>query len=236
MCGRSKPAIPDLSNWGNVHRELASWLAGLPRPLGLMACNDVRACHVLEACRTIGARAPEDIAVIGVDNDESICNFTDPPLTSVDQGSQAIGYQAALLLDQLMSGRKVALGKHTVEPAGVVTRQSTEILAIADADVAAALRFVREHASEQIGLVDVLQATGTASSTLRRRFSEVLGRTITDEIRRVRIEQAKRLLLSTDEPLKHIARQTGFSSAQHMATVLRKHTGMTPSDIRRRVT
>ena len=228
--------VPDTASdtWERLCRELAQWLAGLPRPLGLMACNDSRALQILEACRMAGLRVPEDVAVVGVDNEDAICPFTDPPLTSVDQGSQQTGYEAALLLDQWMDGEPVAPGKRSVSPVGIVARGSTEILAVDDHDVAAALRFIREHASERIGLDDVSWATGSTNATLRRRFKAVLGRTVHGEIQRVRVERAKRLLVSTESTFRQIARQCGFCSAQHMSTRIRQATGHTPRQYRQR--
>lgn len=220
--------------WERLCGELAEWLAGLPRPLGLMTCNDSRAQQILEACRMAELRVPEDVAVVGVDNEEAICPFTDPPLTSVDQGAQQTGYEAAQLLDQWMSGETVAPGKRSVSPVGIVARGSTEILATGDQDVAAALRFIRDHACEPIGLDDVGSATGSTTATLRRRFKAVLGRTVHDEIQRVRIERAKRLLVSTDWTFRQIARQSGFCSVQHMSTRVRQATGQTPRQYRQR--
>ncbi len=220
--------------WERLCGELAQWLTSLPRPLGLMACNDSRAMQILEACRMAGLRVPEDVAVVGVDNEEAICPFTDPPLTSVDQGAQQTGYEAALLLDQWMGGEPVAPGNRSVSPVGMVARASTEIVAAGDNDVAAALRFIREHAGEAIGLDDVGSVTGSTNSTLRRRFKAVLGRTVHDEIRRVRIERAKRLLVSTDWTFRQIARQSGFCSVQHMSTRVRQATGHTPRQYRQR--
>ncbi len=231
-CSIHTTEMPNAANWSEIQRDLAAWLTNLPRPLGLMACNDARACHILEVCRTIGARVPEDIAVIGVDNDEAICECTDPPLTSVEQGCRQAGYEAAALLDRWMAGQTVPGGKHHFGPAGIVSRRSTEILAANDPDVIAALRFIHQHALEPIGLADVLNATQSSNSTLRRRFKTLVGRTIHEEIRRVRIERAEQLLISTDLPFRQIARQTGFSSAQYMATVLRQHSGLSPRDYR----
>jgi LacI family transcriptional regulator len=221
-------------SWERLRDELAQWLSGLPRPLGLMACNDARALQILEACRMAGLRVPEDVAVVGVDNEEAVCPFTDPPLTSVDQGAQQTGYEAAQLLEQWMAGEAVAPGKRSVAPLGIVVRRSTEILAADDRDVAAALRFIREHASEPIGLADVGSATGATTATLRRRFKAVLGRTVHDEIQRVRIEEAKRLLVSTDWTFRQIARRSGFCSVQHMSTRIRQATGHTPRQYRQR--
>ena len=185
--------VPDTASatWESLCGELAKWLTGLPRPLGIMTPNDARALQIIEACRMAGLRVPEDVAVVGVDNEDAICPFSDPPLTSVDQGAQQTGYEAALLLDQWMHGEPVAPGKRLVKPVGIVARGSTEILAIEDDDVAEALRFIREHACEQIGLDDVSEFIGSTNATLRRRFKTALGRTVHDEILRVRIEKVK---------------------------------------------
>lgn len=220
--------------WERLCGELADWLISLPRPLGLMACNDSRAQQILEACRTAGLRVPEDVAVVGVDNEDAVCPFTNPPLTSVDQGAQQTGYEAARLLDQWMSGEPVAAGKRSVAPVGIVARGSTEILATGDHDVAAALRFIRDHAGEPIGVDDVGSATSSTNATLRRRFKAILGRTVHDEIQRVRVERAKRLLVSTDWTFRQIARQCGFCSVQHMSTRVRQATGHTPRQYRER--
>ncbi|MDY0168329.1 MAG: DNA-binding transcriptional regulator [Thermoguttaceae bacterium] len=220
--------------WEKLSAELAQWLISLPRPLGLMTCNDARALQIIEACRMVGLRVPEDVAVVGVDNEEAICPFTDPPLTSVDQGAHQTGYEAASLLDQWMDGEPVAPGQRSVSPVGIVARGSTEILAVDDRDVTAALRYIREHACGQIGLDDVSRAIDSTNATLRRRFKAVLGRTVHQEIQRVRLERAKRLLVSTDWTFQKIARQCGFCSTQHMSTRVRQATGHTPRQYRQR--
>jgi len=220
--------------WENLCGDLMDWLSKLPHPLGVMACNDSRARQILEACRMVGLRVPEDVAVVGVDNEEAICQYTDPPLTSVDQGSERSGYEAALLLDQWMSGQRVAPGKREIAPVGIVARRSTEILAAPDDEVATALRFIRDHAGERIGLDDVGRATGSTIATLRRRFKSALGRTVHEEIQRVRIERAKQMLVSTDWTFKQIANHSGFCSVQHMSTRIRQATGHTPGEYRQR--
>ena len=220
--------------WEKICGDLVEWLSQLPRPIGIMACNDSRARQILEACRMAGLRVPEDVAVVGVDNEESLCLFTDPTLTSVDQGSQRSGYEAASLLDQWMAGGSVTPGKRTVPPVGIVARGSTDLLATTNDELAAAVRFIREHACEAIGLDDVGRAAGANNATLRRRFRSVLGRTVHEEIQRVRVERAKQLLVSTDWPLKQIARQSGFCSVQYMSSRVRQATGHTPREYRHR--
>jgi LacI family transcriptional regulator len=181
-------------------------------------------------------QVPEDVAVIGVDNDEMICRLATPPLSSVQQGTWRLGYEAAKLLGQMMAGKKAPKHKYVIEPEGIVSRRSTDSLAIEDADVARAMRFIDEHASEGIKVPDVVEAVGGGRSTIERRFEAVMGRTIRAEIRRVQLERAKDLIASTDLPLKQIAATTGFGSIQHMTTLFRQQVGRTPAKYRRRAT
>lgn len=219
--------------WGDLQSELSEWLASLEKPIGLMTCNDIRARHVLEACRNLGVRVPDDVAVIGVDNDEVMCELTKPPLTSIEQGSRRIGYQAAVLLEQLMADKKVPRSRTLLEPEGVVVRQSTDILAIEDTTVARAVVFIRERACDPIQVPDVLQRMDLSRSTLDKQFRMTLGRTIHAEIQRVRIEQAKRLLTTTEMPIRDIASRCGFEYLQYFTAVFRQHTGRTPAIYRK---
>jgi LacI family transcriptional regulator len=221
---------------GGLLDELSAWLISLEKPVGLMACYDVRARHVLMACRSQALLVPEDVAVIGVDNDEFLCELSSPPLSSIEQGSRTIGLRAALLLDQLMSGRKATRMKHVVEPDGIVTRRSSDLLSIEDPDVAAALRYIRQHACAQSGIQvpDVVRAIAVSRSGLETRFKTVVGRTIHAEIQRVQIERARQLATTTDLPLKQVALDAGFRYLQHMTTLFRRHTGQTPGEYRKR--
>lgn len=126
-------------SWEQLQTELSAWLAGLPKPLGVMAANDARARHVLEACRRLGLRVPEEVAVIGVDNDELTCNLARPPLTSIVQGAEEIGYQAAAVLDQMMRGRTRKTSHLVVDPVAVIARESTDLVATQDRVVSTAL-------------------------------------------------------------------------------------------------
>jgi LacI family transcriptional regulator len=219
--------------WSELQRGLMAWVGSLEKPVGLMACNDVRARHVLEACRALGVRVPEDVALIGVDNDEMICDLTDPPLSSIEQGARQMGYQAAELLDRLMDGRKVSQLRFVVEPEGVVARRSTDVLAVEDPDVATAVRFIREHACRRILASDVVRRVGVSPSTLKNRFKAVTGRTIHAEIQRVRLERAKQLIADTDLPLKQVAMQAGFQYVQYLTTLFHRSVGQTPARFRR---
>ena len=220
--------------WSDIQQGLVEWLKTLHCPLGLMACNDARARHVLEACRTLGLRVPDDVAVIGVDNDEIMCELTRPPLSSVEQGTFQMGYEAAALLDRLMAGRRPRRKEYLIPPAQLVARQSTDVLAVDDPDVATAIRFIRAHACEGIQLADVLEQVAVSCSTLEKRFRTLLGRTIHSEIQRVQIEQVKQLLDTTSLSIQQIMRRAGFNYVQYMTSLFHRMTGYTPAEYRTR--
>ena len=220
--------------WSSLQKELVAWLHSVEKPVGLMACNDAGARHVLEACRTAGFSVPDDVAVVGVDNDEMICELTTPPLTSVEQGARQMGYQAAALLDRLMAGEKIRRLKYPVAPVEVVTRRSTDALAVDDEDVAQAVRFIRSNACRGIQVPDVVEIVAVSRSTLEANFQAVMGRTIGQEIRRVQFERARQLVAGTNLPLKQVAAQAGIGSVQYMSAVFSSRLGMPPGDYRRR--
>jgi LacI family transcriptional regulator len=211
---------------------VAHWIKTLPRPVGVMACNDMRGQQVLDACRATGVAVPEEIAVIGVDNDEVLCNLSEPPLSSVVPDTELIGYEAAVLLGKLMAGAKVAAGESFVPPGGIVTRRSTDVLAVEDRQIAAAMRFIREHACEDIDVSDVLRAVPMSRSTLDRRFIKILGRSPKDEILRVRLGRVKQLLAETDLPLSLISEKVGLEYVEHLSRMFKEREGLTPSDFR----
>lgn len=221
--------------WTELQRSLVEWIKSLEKPVGLLACNDSRARHVLEACRTASARVPEDVAVVGVDNDELICELAQPSLTSIDQGARLIGFEAAQLLDKLMSGVKVSKKalKQTVPPMGIITRQSTETLAVDDPDVATALEMIRHTSFSKLKIQEVLDAVAVSRSTLEMRFKATLGRTIHEEMQYQRIVRARFLISSTEMPLKSIAHEVGCTTVQYFTSLFRQHTGLTPAEYRR---
>lgn len=211
---------------------VASWVSSLPKPVGLMACNDLRAHQVLMACSDQNIAVPEELAVIGVDNDELICELCHPPLTSIEQDCEGVGYQAAALLDRLLDGETPPVEPIRIEPLAVVPRQSTDIVAIGDADVAAAVHFIRGHACDGILVSDVVQHVQVSRSTLERRFSKLLGRSPKAEILRVRLDRVKYLLSMTDYPLAKIAQLAGFEYMESMCECFKRTTGQTPGKFR----
>jgi len=222
-------------NWASYQRKLGAWLLSLPKPVGLMAENDQRARLVLDACRTAELRVPEDVAVIGVDNHELLCQLTTPLLSSIEQGSMRIGYEAAMLLDQIMSGNTASPTSVIVPPVGVVWRQSTDVFATDDPKVAKAMRFISDHACEGIQAQDVADAMAVSRSGLDAHFKSALGRTISAAIRDVQLDRVMRLVSDTTLSLKEIAHKTGFRSVQHMTTRFTKAFGHPPAKHRRLV-
>jgi LacI family transcriptional regulator len=214
--------------------RLAQWIKQLPKPMGLMACNDIRGQQVLNACRSLGVAVPDEVAVIGVDNDEVLCELSDPPLSSVLANTERIGYEAAALLSRLMAGSPPPTEPLVVGPLGIVTRRSTDVLAIDDRHVAAAVRFIRERACEGIEVSDVLRAVPLSRSALERRFSRVLNRSPKEEILRVRLNRAKQLLMETDFSLSLVAEKIGLDHTEYLNVIFKKKTGMTPARFRAR--
>jgi LacI family transcriptional regulator len=226
---------PDwIQTWEHEEPILGGWLKSLPKPVGVMACNDACGRLVLQACGAAGLRVPDDVAVVGVDNDELLCELSDPPLSSVALNLEPAGYEAARLLDALMSGQSVPEHIVLVEPTFVVTRRSSEVIAQDDPSVVAALRFIKDHAGQAIGVPDVVNELQVSRRTLERRFARALGRSILSEITRCRLDRAKRLLLETDLPVQRVASGSGFGSVKtfnrafrqalsQTATVFRNH-------------
>jgi len=216
-------------NIRNEEREtLANWLRDLPKPLGLMACNDEQSCALIEAAHFAGVAIPEEISLIGVDNDELICNLLDPPLSSIALNSDKAGYEAAALLDRFMDGEKMAGQTVIAEPAGVVTRKSTDISAVTDPAVADAIRFIRANAGQIIRVDDVVNATALSRRLLERRFRRIVGRSILNEIQRVHITSAAEMLIETELPISHVAQKSGFSTATHLGVTFKQKMKMTP--------
>lgn len=218
--------------WGCEQRLLTRWLQQLPKPIGLMACNDDRGRQVLEACRAGRIDVPEEIAVIGVDNDELLCELSDPPLTSVALNAERGGYRAAELLAELMHRRKRRTERLVVEPLHVVTRRSTDVVALEDVEVVQAMRFIHNSATGTIGIDDVVRCVQLSRRSLEIRFFKAMGRTIHTEIQRLRLERAKRLLLESDLSIPKVAEVTGYGTASYFVQVFRERIGLTPARYR----
>lgn len=231
---RLPPDTRGLANWEAQQDLLTDWVRSLPRPVGVMVCNDPRGQLVLEAARRAGAAVPEQMAVIGVDNDEPLCEISYPPLSSVQPDHVRVGYEGAALLDRMMRGETAPQTPVYVPPAGLVTRLSTDVLAIDDPLVATAVRFIREYACDGIGIDDIVAHLPLSRSTLQRRFRRVLGRSVHDEILRIRLRRVQELLVDTDLPLESVADKAGFAHRQYLGEVFKVRTGYTLAQYRAR--
>ena len=208
--------------------HLTGWLESLPKPCGVFCACDVYGSQVTNACRRHGIAVPTQIAVLGVDNDPVICSVSFPPLSSVDLNSKRVGYEAAALLDRMMAGKKPPKRTILVEPEHVITRESTDIIAVEDADVAQAIRLIREHACRGLRVKEVAETLGLSRRALQQRFHRVLRQTPKEELMRVQIDRAKLLLCQTGLSVEQIAKRTGFSAFEYFVRAFRRETGVTP--------
>ncbi|MGC4031103.1 MAG: substrate-binding domain-containing protein [Tepidisphaeraceae bacterium] len=204
------------------------------RPLAVMGANDRAALAALDACRTAGLNVPEDVAVLGVDNDDLVQSLAYPPLSTINTARQRIGFEAAAMLEKLILGETPTQTPLLVPPTGIITRQSTDLLAVHDTEVADAMRFITAHAGRRISVTDVLREVPLSRRQLERKFRVALGRSILDEILRCRIDRARQLLLETELALPQVADASGFASASYFSVVFTKATGSTPAEFRRR--
>jgi LacI family transcriptional regulator len=221
--------------WEEGLQNLSRWLASLPKPAGVMACNDIRGKQVLDACSQAGLAVPETVAVIGVDDDELMCELCDPPLSSVVPNPEAVGYLAAELLDDWMAGGRVDIEEHLIPPTGISVRQSSDVLAINDADVAAALRYIRQHACDGVTVQQVVDHVAVSRSILERRFRKFVGHSPQAVIRQTQLNRVQELLRETDLSLDKISQLAGYKHVEHMCVVFRRELGETPGRFRRRV-
>lgn len=213
--------------------KLAKWVLSLPRPVGVFACYDIKAQQVLDVCRQYQIKVPGELAILGVDNDELLCDLCTPPLSSVIPAAHQTGREAAALLDTMMRGCKVSLDARLIDPLGVATRQSTDVMAIQDPEIAAALRFIRDHCCDGINVQDVLKSVSLSRRAFESRFHSILGRTPHQEITRRRIERVRQLLLETDLTLTQISQRAGFQNHEYMSVAFRREMNFPPATYRR---
>jgi LacI family transcriptional regulator len=225
---------PTSHTWRKEHHRMAAWLRSLPRPVGVMACNDDCGRHVIEACKLANLAVPDDVGVLGADNDEVVCGLTDPPMSSVAIHFERAGYEAALVLFRLLRGRRRVPDKITVHASHVIARRSTDITAGSNPHVTKALQFIRDHARENVMVAEVSRAAGLSRRALEIRFRQEIGCSIRQHIRRIRTDQIVRLLVETDLPIGQIAETLGFSDIQHFARYFRAGKQMSPLAFRRK--
>jgi LacI family transcriptional regulator len=235
-CHVYSPILRDriLEGWEDEQSHLAEWLQNLPKPIGVMAAQDGRALHVLDACRRKGMAVPDDVAVIGVDNDETFCSVGNPALSSVRLDFEQMGFTAAALLDRLMQGKMPPKKPIALRPLGVITRRSTDIVAVGDAITSQAVRYIRQHACNGASVTDVAEHCSVSRRVIERCFSQFLGTSVHEQILRAKLARVKLLLSDTDYSLDTIAAKCGFTHASYLGKVFKKEVGQTPGEFRRK--
>jgi LacI family transcriptional regulator len=204
----------------------------LPDQTGVLACQDQIALHLARNCHLAGRKIPEEVAILGIDNETETCRLAHPPLSSIDHNARQIGYEAAKMLDGWLATGIRPTHPVVVKPVGVVARQSTDLLAVDDPDVQSAIGFIRSHVDRPVKVCDVLEHVAMARRSLEVRFRKVLGRSIHDEIMRVKIERAKHLLATSDWTMPHVAAACGFSLPSQLSFVFKRETGESPQAFR----
>ncbi len=221
-------------SWEQMDTTLARWLAQMPQPTGLACHDDGRARIVGEAALNAGIRIPEHVALLGCNNDEDACEMCHPPLSSVDLNLERVGYEAARHLDLQLHGQPLPADDLLIAPAGIVTRGSTDTIAINDPDLVRAIRFIRDHADQPTSVEQVLDHVNISRRTLEKKFRRTFGHTPLKFIQKTHLERARELLRLTDLQMPNVARASGYTSAAAMSVMFRKHTGEAPTAYRTR--
>ncbi|MBN1396500.1 MAG: DNA-binding transcriptional regulator [Bacteroidetes bacterium] len=213
--------------WEKEQQHICKWIKKLPKPVGILACNDDRGQHILEVCKLTNIKVPEEAAVLGVDNDEIVCEFADPPLSSIALNVETAGFEAAKLLDKMMStGKKINSRQIVAMPSHIVQRQSSDILAVDDQEVARAIQYIKNNAKNKIMVKDVVDATSSGRRALEKKFNETIHRTIYNEIQQVRVELISKLLIETNMPVSQITSLFNFTDVEHISRFFKKEKGI----------
>jgi LacI family transcriptional regulator len=225
--------LQPLPSWEKEQLVLADWLQSLPKPIALMTCADDRSQNVSDACKIANIKVPEEIAILGTDDDKIICDLSFPPLSSIALNVEKTGYEAAELLDIGMNGQKMEAKLLLVQPLNITTRQSTEVMAIKDDDVVETIQYIRKNVKDVIQVDNIATAIGISRRSLERKVKKILGRSIHQEIRRIRVEQIARFLIETNSSILRIAKTFGFTGVDHISRYFRKEKGISPQSYRK---
>lgn len=244
---RSKAFVARLSEVGRGHEfqapfndatptgisTMQHWLTNLKRPVGVMACNDLRARALADLCREVGLRVPEDVGIVGVDNDEWQPLMARLPLTSIDPAGHTIGYEAARMLGMIFRDQPLPRRHIMVPPRQVVVRRSTDVVLLEEPALQRACEWIRANTDRPVAIADVVEASGISRRALEMRAKQHMGRTLQDIIWQFHVDRAKAMLSSTHLPMKEVARRAGFGSQKQLNVVFRRCAGITPGAYRR---
>ena len=221
------------STLGTGQEELIKWLKDLPKPSAVMASCDIFACHLINVAKEANINIPDDIAILGVNNDNAVCNICEPPLSSIALNFKKAGYSAAKLLDKIISGQETMHGQCVeILPTHVETRGSTDVYAIGDPDIVQAMKYIRQNSGRPLQVNEIANNVCMSKRSLQMRFHKAVGRSIHDEIVISHFENAKILLIETSLPIDEIANRSGFHYTSNMRRAFKKITGMLPQKYR----
>ncbi|MDR1959226.1 MAG: DNA-binding transcriptional regulator [Planctomycetaceae bacterium] len=218
--------------WNGLDDSVLNWVESLPKPVGIFCANDNHAFYLTNLCSSFGIGIPEEVAILGVDNDESLCKTTMPPISSIDPNARIIGYQAAKILDTMMNKEPLPTFPILIDPVCIVVRQSTDNIAVNDPIVARALRFIRTEVAHNLRVNDVAKEVGISRGTLNSLFQKHLRSTPLEEILRVRMEWAKELLRDTEIPIAEISAMIGYQTPEYFSRAFAREIGMSPREYR----
>jgi LacI family transcriptional regulator len=221
--------------WEEEQDQMARWLKRLPKPIAVMTCHDDRGLQVLDACHRVGLAVPDQVAILGIDNDPFLCNLSTPPLSSIDVNPDRIGYEAAAVLDRLMQGAAPPQGPCFFSPRGVVTRRSTDVTAVGDPELARAISLIRNRACTPTSIGRLLREVTMSRTSFFRGIKKHLGRSPKEEMTWVRMQRAKDLLRTTDLPVSEVAGRVGYAEAKYFIEVFHRLEGVTPLRYRRKM-
>lgn len=220
--------------WFYKPSALSKWLQALPKPIAIMACDDARGLHITEACKHADIKIPEDVVVLGVDNDEMTCNLSDPPLSSINLDTEKGGYEAARLMDLMIQGKVKKPQNVMVVPTYIVTRQSTDIASATDQHISAALNYIHKNLENDINVTHVLSQVPISRRSLEKRFLEVTGTSVYKYIFKLRMQRFSQRLLETDKRISEIALETGFTLTNNISRQFKQIHGCTPGEYRKK--
>ena len=228
------PHSPFTQDWSRMDRQTERWIRQLPKPVAILASNDIPGRALCEVCRSLGLKVPEEVAVLGIDNDVSECRMSSPLLSSVELPAEQIGREAMAALCQLMDGKQIERERRTLPPSGVIARSSTDFRATQNEALGRVLRYIDREADRGISVEDVARHCGLSRRTLERGFREELQSTVLEQIQKVRVARAKRLLHETELSIAQVAERSGFGNLRQLDRVFRQYEGETPTAYRQR--
>jgi LacI family transcriptional regulator len=230
----SPPRLKDRPTWYKDQTLIVDWLKSLPKPVAVLGCNDIRCRDIMEACKTARLNVPGDVAIMGIGNDNLICDFTVPPLSSIALDVEDAGFRAAQLLDNILKGQKMDGQLVTIQPQYIISRQSTDILAIEDSEVKKAIKFIEENAIKPICVDDVVDATTLSRRVLENRFRDLLKTSILEQVHSYRAGLIAKMLVETDLSISQITSKLGYDTPANFSRFFLKQKKMSPLAYRKK--